>query len=410
MNISVAVISDLHVGSGSRATDFSLPGSSVSSIDNYLDRYKSFVSSNNIKANYLLVPGDITNRAGVLEFELASRRIVEIAECLGVPESKILFCPGNHDIDWETIKALSVLGHPEDQIIKSKYFNFHSAGNIFIKNIGAATGRFDVAPYLVDWEFDDLVVFSLNTAVFDDPDRKPHCGEVRPEQIDAIDKILSARLNPDKLKIFMFHHHPIQYLDSTFNIPDFSIMSNAAGLLNLLAKHQFDFVVHGHKHIPRFNMEIKNAGHPLSILCAGSFCAFLDNRYFDSVGNNFHLVEFHDRCGSSNYARGVVKTWTFFQGKGWTPSLPSPGIESQQYFGAFQPRPVLVETLRVRLEEHFKIAQYLKWDEFVLRNPDLRYYTNDALRQAIEDVSGILGITPHAMEESNLDKLVILKG
>ena len=123
MNISVAVISDLHVGSGSRATDFSLPGSSVSSIDNYLDRYKSFVSSNNIKANYLLVPGDITNRAGVLEFELASRRIVEIAECLGVPESKILFCPGNHDIDWETIKALSVLGHPEDQIIKSKYFN-----------------------------------------------------------------------------------------------------------------------------------------------------------------------------------------------------------------------------------------------------------------------------------------------
>lgn len=149
MNVSVAVISDLHIGSGAKSKDFSLAGTDAA-IDDYLTEFRNFVATEDIKADYLLVPGDITNSACKPEFELASERISQIANCLHVPESKILFCPGNHDVDWATIKALDGLNHTDSQIIKSKYFNFLDGG-VFNRNLAAAKGRFDESPYLVSW-------------------------------------------------------------------------------------------------------------------------------------------------------------------------------------------------------------------------------------------------------------------
>lgn len=410
MNVGIAVISDLHIGSGAKAKDFSLPGASEGVVDNYLSEFSKFVISEGLSADYLVVPGDITNSACKPEFELASERISQIALCLGVPESKILFCPGNHDVDWETVRLMSSLDHPESQIIKGKYFNFHTEGGLFSRNLLNAKGRFDESPYLAVWEFEDVIVYALNTSVFDGPEKRPHCGEVRPEQLALIDKYLEGVDKTDKLKFFMFHHHPIQYLDATFTAPDFSVMSNAAGLLDLLSKYEFDFVVHGHKHIPRFNMEIKDSGHPLSILCAGSFSASLDNKYFDAVGNRFHLIEFHDRCELSNYARGSVKTWTHFVGGGWTPSLRRPGAEHQQSFGAFLPRAQLIEKIRVQFEKEFVSAQYLKWSDFALANPEFKYFTSEALRVSLKEVAKSMGLLLHDIDACGLDKLVILKG
>ncbi|MCF5467527.1 metallophosphoesterase family protein [Pseudomonas syringae] len=410
MNIGVAVISDLHIGSGAKAKDFSLPGAGGGIVDNYISEFRNFVESEGLRANYLIVPGDITNSACKPEFELASERISQIASFLTVPESNILFCPGNHDVDWETIKALSSLNHPESQVIKAKYFNFNSAGSVFSRNLSSATGSFDESPYLAVWDFDDALICALNTSVFDGPDKKPHCGEVRPDQLLKIDAYLSSIGRTKKLKLFMFHHHPVQYLDDTFNQPDFSVMSNAVGLLDLLSKHEFDFVVHGHKHIPRFNMEIRDIGHPLNILCAGSFSAYLDNKYFESVGNRFHLVEFHDRCPISTYARGAVKTWTHFVGRGWMPSLRRPGAEHHQNFGAFLPRAQLVIKITAEFEKIFISAQFIKWADFVSNNPEFRYFTSETLRASLKEVAGSMGLILHEIDAFGLDKLVILKG
>jgi len=408
MNVSVAVISDLHIGSGAKSKDFSLAGTDAA-IDDYLTEFRKFVATEDITADYLLVPGDITNSACKPEFELASERISQIATCLQVPESKILFCPGNHDVDWATIKALGGLNHTESQIIKSKYFNFLDGG-VFNRNLAMAKGRFDESPYLVAWEFDDVLVCGLNTSVFDGPDKKPHCGEVRPDQLIEIDRFLAGLGRSDKLKLFIFHHHPLQYLDVTFTAPDFSIMSNAAGLLDVISKYQFDFIVHGHKHIPRFKMEIKDDGHPLNILCAGSFSASLDHKYFEAVGNNFHLIDFHDRCPDSKYVRGSVRTWTHFSGRGWTPSLRRAGVERQQNFGAFLPRPQLVSRLKMTLEQEFSQAQFILWPSFVEKHPEFRYFTNETLRASLKEVSEVMNLVLHEIDALSLEQLVILKG
>ncbi|AWM94141.1 serine/threonine protein phosphatase [Pseudomonas sp. 31-12] len=409
IKINVAIISDLHIGGGAKSKDFSVDNVSGAVIDNYLDQFKEFVVKENIKADYLVVPGDISNSADKEEFVLASSLIKQIAVSLGVEEKKILFCPGNHDVDWKTITALRALHHSESDVIRSKYLNFHSGGLVFSDNLTSADGRFDESPYLVSWEFEDVLVCSLNTAVFDESDKKPHHGEVKPAQLMQIDKILSDKSATKKLKIFIFHHHPKQYLDSTFPLADFSAMTNAEGLLDILSKYGFDFVVHGHKHIPRFTMQIQTVGHPLWILCAGSFSASLDNRYFEAVGNNFHLIEFHDRCSKTQYARGVVKSWTHYSGPGWMQSQAKGSVDSQHYFGAFLPLPQLQAELQLRLGSILEEKKFVEWKSFVSVNPELKYYTNESLRASLKAIQGELNATLHEIDNINLDQLVILK-
>jgi len=49
----------------------------------------------------LVVAGDLTNRATVLEFDCATNLIARLGEILGIPLANTVVVPGNHDVDWE---------------------------------------------------------------------------------------------------------------------------------------------------------------------------------------------------------------------------------------------------------------------------------------------------------------------
>lgn len=409
LKVNVAIISDLHVGGGAKGRDFSLDDTPAAAVDNYLGQFEKFVTDGMVRADYLLIPGDISNSADQAEFELASNLIEKIANVLGVEKRKILFCPGNHDADWRACIALTPLKHSQESIIKAKYFSLHSQNLLFSENLSFASGRFDEFPYLVTWKFDDILVCSLNTSVFDSPDKKPHHGEVKPDQLDKIDSILKGLSGSDKLKIFILHHHPKNYLDRTFSAPDFSAMTNSEGLTDILSRHAFDFVIHGHKHIPRFTMSIPTPGNPLWILCAGSFSASLDHRYFEAIGNNFHLIEFHNRCNSSKYARGVVNSWTHCSGSGWTPSRAKGSLDSQNFFGAYAPTSTLRNDLKLALEPELSVCEYVEWREFIKEHESFRYFPNEMLRDSLKLIQDELGVVLHEIDDVNLGQLVILK-
>lgn len=192
-------------------------------------------------------------------------------------------------------------------------------------------------------------------------------------------------------------------------MPDLSAMTNAEGLMDLISRHSFDFVVHGHKHIPRFSLQMQNAGHPFWILCAGSFSASQDNRYFEAIGNNFHLVEFHDRCELSKYARGVVRSWTHYSGPGWKPSVAKVSIDSDLYFGALSPRATLEIELKKILSVELDLHKFVEWRKFLTINSVFRYYGNEALRESLKSIAEELDATMHEIDDVNLDQLVILK-
>lgn len=215
-SVKVAVISDLHVGDMAKGKDFSPNKTENASVDNYLQEFLDFVSREDLSADYLLVSGDISNRAKEQEFSLASDLIEKIAISLGVDREKVLFCPGNHDVNWPAIEAHKNISADFDSIVKAKYFNFLKGGLVFSDNHSSGVGRFDSPPYLVVWSFDDVNIFSLNSSVYDGPDEEPHRGEIKSEQLEIIDGVLSSHVSRSKINIFILHHHPKQYEDKTF--------------------------------------------------------------------------------------------------------------------------------------------------------------------------------------------------
>ncbi|MEX5590089.1 metallophosphoesterase family protein [Pseudomonas urmiensis] len=384
--IKVAVISDLHVGDMAKGKDFSPERTENASVENYLQEFSEFITREKLSADYLLVTGDISNKAKDSEFELASDLIGKIAHTLGVNRKHILFCPGNHDISWPAITSQKEAGASDDLVLKAKYLNLLKPGLIFSENQAHGAGRFDDAPYFVIWNFGDINVFSLNSAIYDGPDTKPHCGEIKSEQLAALESLLDIHIDKTKLNIFILHHHPKQYHDRTFREGDKSGMINADGLLHLLSKKEIDFIVHGHKHIPRFDMEINSDGHPLWILCSGSFSSRLDDRHFGGVGNFFHIIDFHSRCQDNGWSRGIVRSWTHLLGHKWLES-GTIDFDSVNQFGAYVSPKQLKTLLETTLEELFEKQSFIEWNDLIAANESIQYYPNNLLRSNLSAVA-----------------------
>ena len=102
----IAVMSDLHIGKNARSSDLCPKHHTSRGIDkDYRNRFKAFVKQNSIKADYLIVPGDITDQADPDQMSLASEVLIEFAKALHLTRKKIIFAPGNHDVDWSVLKA-----------------------------------------------------------------------------------------------------------------------------------------------------------------------------------------------------------------------------------------------------------------------------------------------------------------
>lgn len=408
--IKVAVISDLHIGDMAKGKDFSPEKTENASVENYLQEFSDFITESKLSAEYLLVTGDISNRAKESEFWLASDIIGNIAKILGVPKNRILFCPGNHDVDWEAMTAQQNAGAGPDFILKAKYTNLLKPGLIFSENQDSGSGAFDAAPYFVAWTFEDLTVFSLNSAIYDGPDTKPHCGEIKSEQLLAIEALIDKHFDKSKTNIFILHHHPKQYHDRTFRHGDTSGMINADGLLHLLSKKEIDFIVHGHKHIPRFDMEINSDGHPLWILCSGSFSSRLDDRHFGGVGNFFHIIDFHSRCKSNGWSRGAVKSWAHLLGHKWIES-GTIDFDSSNQFGAYVSPKILKEKLEETLQKLLEEKQYVEWQDLIEADESIQYYPNNLLRSNLTIVAEKMKLLQrYSGQQQAFESLILIKG
>lgn len=405
----VAVISDLHIGDMAKGKDFSPEKTENASVNNYLQEFSDFIIAQKITADYLLVPGDISNKAKEAEFGLASELIGKIADILGVPRTNILYCPGNHDVNWDAAKAQQLAGSSVELTYKAKYVNLLEPGRIFFDSQARGVGRFDDAPYLVSWSFDDINVFSLNSAIYDGPETKPHCGEIKSEQLQAIGKLIDSTFDKSKLNIFILHHHPKQYHDRTFRQGDTSGMINADGLLHLLARKEIDFVLHGHKHIPRFDMEINSVGHPLWILCSGSFSSRLDDRHFGGVGNFFHIIDFHPRCADNGWSRGVVKSWTHLLGHKWLES-GTIDFDSANQFGAYASPKTLRDKLEATLTTLLESQPFVEWSELINADESIQYYPNNLLRNNLAIVAKKMNLLQrYSGQQQAFDTLILVR-
>lgn len=310
MLMKIAIMSDLHIGPSAKAQDL-CPIECAGDTSKYQEKFKNYIQdfhaflvAENIAADYLLVPGDITQDAHPMEMKLASEFLRGVQNRLSIADDHLLFVPGNHDADWTLYDANDKTGLKWEHrylALKGSDFIFDS-----INRNRNAVGDLLCTPFFKLWQFDDLVVVGYNSASRDTKDTKTHCGDIVKEHLDQLEAELK-KLPQDRdsrIRIGMVHHHLRNFSLPKPSDRDYSIASNGEDLIDLLRKYHFDFIVHGHRHHSHF------AGRalPMPILSAGSFSAILETSLAQLTTNQFHVVEI--QRDASRDVVGFVRSWS----------------------------------------------------------------------------------------------------
>jgi UDP-2,3-diacylglucosamine pyrophosphatase LpxH len=399
----LAVLSDLHVGIGARAQDLRPDDLSRSLESGYKKKFLAFLRQQSIRADYLILPGDVSHMAGPSEFKLASELVTDVAKQLDVPQKRILFVPGNHDVDWSVLRASDSTGFRKSQ--RYEPLNHHEW--IFCKIMQRGKPGVLEKPHFSLWKFDDILAVGYNSSWDDDPAKSVHHGMISDDHLGELEEQLKKTdLSSPRLRLFLVHHHPIQYSDPVGDPPDFSIMVNAERLLTVLHRYNFDLVIHGHKHKPSFGTYSVSSSSPLVVLCSGSFSALLDTRWSGLVNNQFHLIYVEGRDQELQNAYGRVESWTYLCASGWIPSKSHNGIRHIEPFGTYLQPQELKKTLKPMLQAELHHREYLEWSTIVKSLPRLKYVPPDRAADVLRSLAAELG---YVLRGETLEDLILLR-
>lgn len=411
----IALISDLHIGREAIAIDLcphEIDGDDKVGMEtNFLLKFRTFVTSAEFSSggaiDYLCVTADISHRADPKEFEHAHKVIADLADSLSVPHERVFFVPGNHDVHWPVMSL-----EPKAFWDRFRYEPLLQEKLIFKEQISRAeSGSFHQLPHFVAWKADGNLVVGINSAAFDapDPDDGKHHGLIHPDTLHELEIFLDQLVyDPDVLRICLVHHHPLNYSDSQPDLPDFSAAINAQNLLNLLSKHKFDLLFHGHKHVAQLtHYGSTNNGHPVTVLGAGSLSAQLSPKWCGLAQNQFHIIEVTERDARTHAAIGHVATWNFVN-RSWREGQHDFGLCAKEGFGTLSTASELESEIASRLDGILKNKGICRWSDLESAMPSLQYVNTKAAYIALDRITRERGAEFLADLNSRKQKWVVL--
>lgn len=333
--------------------------------DHPVESLYEVISANSLESNLLLCPGDFTDQCSQQGLISGWQYVKEIANALNCKE--IIATLGNHDVDSRN---------------KNASYSFEIAKKIKqdfpLKN--SEIGSFWDKGYTFV-EKENVQILVLNTAHYhthssagkENPTVK---GKIDKGSIEEIDKYLHQFENESRIKILLCHHHPVQHSRGELGEHDF--IENGDELIDILGKHKYDLVIHGHKHDPWLRYHRTSNGYEIPILASGSFSASGQADYIGKF-NYFHYIEIKKDNGTVN---AKMKTWEFVSKQGWQVNK-SMKFYPYTGFGYTDSENNIAD----------KIDQYLSaqngtltmWDNIVSHIPELEFLTPDKI-DALEKI------------------------
>ncbi|NMG75953.1 metallophosphoesterase family protein [Aromatoleum diolicum] len=391
----IAVISDIHIGPLARSQDLLPPGvNGISARDEkFILQFEKFVQAKKITADYLVIAGDLSCKAQPDEFIHASTVMSRVANILNVTDDKVMYVPGNHDVDWAVLNLAGSTagGATQDLRWRQRYDPITATENLFIKRTrsGSAssfTGQLFDLPYAGYWRHGGALFAAVNSAAHDRPAEENHHGFIRHETIEWLRENVPPRSEEEEIRCLILHHHLIPHGNLGDEARDFSTCQNGDRLLEVVRQLEFDIVLHGHKHYPRFQTELVASDHPILVLGAGSFCASL-NGYGGGVQNQFHLLTIEGRSGETGRIFGELRNWAYVHPLGWTENKKVYTVVDHLIgFGGPLNWRELVAVLQQPIRAMSASGQIFCLDQ-VPESKQLRYVSTETARKAIEDIA-----------------------
>jgi hypothetical protein len=184
--------------------------------------------------------------------------------------------------------------------------------------------------------------------------------------LKALEERLATTAKTQSFQIALLHHHPIQHEDLGLGAED--LLENGSRLVDILDDHDFDLIIHGHKHHPKLSYAPGGAT-TVPVFAAGSFSATNSKGLTTVTRNLFHLITLR-KDSSSAGCLGRIQSWEWHLGEGWiTPNFTSahfPAVTGFGYRGS-------VDDLADKLTGWFRStgSETKHWSEAVSAFPEI---------------------------------------
>ncbi|MGF6998828.1 metallophosphoesterase family protein [Paraburkholderia sp. GAS32] len=375
--IRVAVLSDLHydrpLGTQPSRPSIARNGPAGDPMQALLNKIAQSQGDTQLRADYLLCGGDITNKANPEGFLEGWRKLKELQNALGARH--LLAVTGNHEVNSRAGEKDDEAGNSERALDPLAVIQRHADY--------PSTTFADGDQRWVYWgrgflfiEEQDILFLLVNSSHFHPTTRQNEFerGRVGDVALQLLRQELKPRVEANRSRAFiaLMHHHPIPYepLDMA---EDRINMYNGSQLMESLQETGVSWlVIHGHKHFPRLIPSQGGMGSPF-VFAVGSFGAFLDGDLALKTQLQFYIaeIELQDQTLRPK-AKGHVRAMSW-SGSTWaynnveTGGLPDrcgyqvPGFDLEN----------VIDKLAQILAADTR--PYLSWDETLQCVPELRY-------------------------------------
>jgi predicted phosphodiesterase len=300
--LQIAIISDLHC----HPSNIEHPDSyflcdkvGIPALENPVESLCALIKSKSITAEFVVVPGDLTFQVNQDGYKAAWDAINKIATLL---KAKAIYATlGNHDVDSR------IQDHAEDP-----FFLARSLSSDFPSKDENIWNQFFANGFCIQ-KSRDLIILNINSCFFHLNETEATKGKINSWQLEKLSRLLEKE--PKKsFKIAFTHHAPYEY--NPTNSPGNDAMIGGSNLVNLLNKHEFNILIHGHKHDPILSYA-QGPSDSITFFSAGSF-SVLPNRMLSRTLNSFHLMTLESRVISGCVKQGKIISYNYNITKGWT--------------------------------------------------------------------------------------------
>jgi UDP-2,3-diacylglucosamine pyrophosphatase LpxH len=308
----------------------------------------NLIQQEQIAADALLVPGDLTNAMDLQGLTSGWSFVKEIARSLG--DCPIAITLGNHDVD-------SHRTHDADVFKIPRHFDpSFPCADSSRRQAFWANGLFSI-------EGSEWRIVVINSVMSHHDEKSAKRGKVTESQLAALRANLADGVRP-RFQVALCHHHPIPHEGLGLGADD--LMENGSLLVELLEEYEFNLVVHGHKHYPR--LRYSGAGTTgITVFASGSLSA-ISPWVMTNTKNLFHIVELDGSSVPGCIRQGIIHSWAFGYGKGWqkrhSDAADFPAIAG---FGCrMSPRDIAAGTAQIVSQLEVPL---LSWDQLIQSQP-----------------------------------------
>jgi|SRR5665213_3427041 len=336
-----------------------------------IDSFLQLIQEKAIRADVLIVPGDICDRANGDALDQAWHALESVRAALYA--DTVIATAGNHDLDsryransYDPTAALKALTPPfpvSNPSARADFWAYHMA------DLTVQSTRFLV----------------INSCAFHGgaPSEIDH-GRISPEALALLRQAVRQPSSAEQ-NVVICHHHPHPMPSNISDCDD--RMLNGEGLLDCLDESPDDWlVIHGHRHIAHIAYAAGSAGSP-TVLAAASAAVRLDPRLATVTRNQAHLVTLAPAAEPAE-RRGLIESWNYTPSVGWQSAGDDLGLPHLCGFGYRGSMRALAKSLAAAVAWN---GGPLSWSEVVLSVPEIQFLTPRDFRR-VRDCASALGI------------------